>query len=181
MTPVYLRFFADTSGSRTGQVALEYARSLVRMAPVRLVSVSGALEGGWRALDRLLVTPMAGQMIANVVCTEPELWVRRLKVPMPKHDPLAATLATGELPGVEPGVEVAERVMELYTEGVRNVLIAVAPAKNKDQAATAARYEMVIAPTTRTTIVADPRVTAVHVPVPVIDHAALRALVRGNF
>ncbi len=177
--PGYIRFFAEThDGSSASRSALEYLHSVIRIAPVRLVSVTGELARPWRVFTRLLTTPMDGPLIANVVATSPEHWCRQLKIPMPDKDPLAAALATGKIAPVV-AAEVARGSVELYTEGVRNILITESIPATADQMTTAMRYEAVIT-SSRSVQVGWPRdgVVPVHLMSP-ISHAALRIFVTG--
>lgn len=173
----YVRFFAETAGSRLSSIALEYMRSLIRIAPVRLVTVTGSLEGHWAMYERLLTTDMTRDMLANVVCTSPEHWYRRLSIPMPKTNPLAQVLATGSEPPAQ-DLEKAQGAMELYTAGVRNVLIAVDPPRSNDQLLAAIKYEVKITPDLAR--VAGKGLHPIMVPVPVTSHAAFRNLVVGT-
>lgn len=149
---MYFRFFAQTDESAAGQLARAYLRSLLRVAPVRLVSVTGgAPSAGWAPMWGLTSTPMDetpthGHRWINVVATSPEHWTRRHTVQMP-----------ASLVGAGPA-EKASRVVELYTEGVRNVLILVnGTAVDR---AIADRYEVQIVPPT--------------------DHHSLRLFVLGD-
>jgi hypothetical protein len=160
----YIRFFADTAGV-VGGAALCYLRSIVRIAPVRLVSMSAHFDVGWDSVIGLLTTPMTGEMIANVVCTEPDHWSNRLSLPMPKTKSSPAGIA--------------ERDVELYTNGTRNVLIATGIPRSKGQCEAAAKYERIAVPTFE---LADKMFGAtgkqpVVVAYPVVDHAALRVMI----
>src|SRR4051812_3004478 len=90
----YIRFFAQTDGGATSSAALEYLRSIVRIAPVRLVSLTGPLTPAWNVYERLLTTqidesaapasahyarPMPN-LIASIVCADPHHWIRKLKI-----------------------------------------------------------------------------------------------------
>lgn len=161
----YVRFFVSTEGM-LGPVALSYLRSILRIAPVRLVCMSGELEGPWTAMHKLLMTPMDEPMIANVVCTHPMIWSRSLTVPMPK---------TATSPA-----ERASRTVELYTDGVRNVLFAAAPPTSKAQREAAAKYEAIVVPSEALAKLfhdAIGKTPTVIVSPPVLDHAGVKAAI----
>lgn len=112
---MYLRYFAECADSDVGRTALSYAQALVRIAPVRLISVGGGhLPAAWEQFRPLLATaldetPKHGHRFVNIVCASPSFWVR-----------------SGVLKIVKPGGGIGEHIPrkhELYTEGVRNVLI----------------------------------------------------------
>lgn len=175
---MFVRYFATTDTSAPGALALGYLRSIIRIAPVRLVTVSSFLEGQWAGLQGLLSTPMIGPM-TNVVCADPFHWVRTLNVPMPEKDGMRAALASGT---VGEGRTKSERAtFELYTHGVRNVLLATALPRNDLEIDTALRYEVVVVPTRELLTQWEARVgrQPALVRVPVMDHAVLRAAVTG--
>jgi hypothetical protein len=162
-----IRYFATTDDSDTGRVALAYLKSLLRLGPVRLVSVSGSLGVRWEAF-----TPLMGTMLAypyvSVVCCVPGRWTWLHRVAMPCLDKHGQVIAMDHA---------AER-LELYTAGMRNVLLAACPPPSdpqvlQDTLATALRYQAFVVPTQE---VADqwagldchPRVISV------MDHVALR-------
>lgn len=151
---MFIRFFADTTGSHLSLYALEYMRSFMRIAPVRLVSVTGQPAGRWGAYGMLMVTPMAGPCI-NAVCCDPSRWTWVERVPASERP-----VNVGELLGPENtdspdhkelGVPaVAETItgrVELYTQGLRNILFAVAPPRSKLELASAMKYEAIVVPT----------------------------------
>lgn len=174
---MFIRWFADTTGSQLSYYALEYMRSAMRVAPVRLASVTGILAGRWQAYGELLLTPMAGQLY-NAVCCDPSRWTWIEKVP-------AATRAVDHT-AIKDGVDLAvpgtaETIsgrVELYTKSAaRNVLFAVSPPRSSTELATAVKYDVIIVPTeahasgwrkngVETTIM----------PAPVSDHGQMRAL-----
>src|SRR6185369_14286380 len=84
-TPGYIRLFAATDESSLGLTALEYTRSLMRIAPVRLITTTGQLLGRWAALQSLLNSPMAGSWV-NVVACDPARWTWVQTIPMPNRD-----------------------------------------------------------------------------------------------
>lgn len=113
---MFIRYFATMDESPTGTAALAYLRSLVRIAPVRLVDPRGPMFGqelprAWRAFAGCLMTPMDGPFI-NVVCTEPQHWAWTRVIDAPKKN--------------EPGAEIEKITgsFELYTaSAIRNVMI----------------------------------------------------------
>jgi hypothetical protein len=141
----YIRLWAPTDGSAAAADALAYARAMLRFAPVRLISLTGRLDGpGWGTMATLLTTPMRGDMI-NVVCGPPEYWVKSLTVAMPERDVMHESLAAGETRPVKTKSEVMER--ELWTSlAARNVLIATGLPQTDRQAVTANRYDAIITP-----------------------------------
>ena len=175
----YIRLFADTDGGSTSSLAIDYLRSLIRVAPVRLISVSGPLHPSWGVFQRLLETNMTGEMVANVVCTDPSKWIRRLKVPMPKENPLHGALASGEIAELAEDTEVAEQVIELYTEGVRNVLLGSVLPRAVPEREAAAKYQVVITPN-QTLRSGFGLHTGFTIKTPVVDHVAFKNLVIGK-
>lgn len=177
--PGYIRLFADTDGGTASSYAIDYLRSLIRIAPVRLVSVSGPLGPQWGVFERLLETQMVGDMIANVVCTDPSKWIRRIKIPMPTENPMHAALAAGEIAELAEDTEVMERVIELYTEGPRNVLLGAVPPRAVPERDAMAKYQVVIAPTQALRSQFGVH-TAFTLKTPVVDHVAFKNLVTGK-
>lgn len=180
----HLRYIATTADSLAGRAALGYLRAIVRIAPVRLVNLSGGLDVHWEPMGNLLVTPMDTPMIANIVCTDPERWAYRLSIPMPKQDPFADARrgARDNAPLQASTTERAaraERLVELHTANTRNVLIATSVPPSKVHCAAAARYEAVIVPWPD---LADKFEGAIGrrplvIPYPVVEHGALRAAI----
>jgi hypothetical protein len=185
---VFIRYFADTSQSDLGQHALEYMRRFMRIYPVRLVSLSGFLDGRWTGYEPLLITPMLGDFI-NCVCCDPSRWTWKEQIITQKR-PV-------NLGGIGPGareVEItapatAETVrgrVDLYTEGKRNILFAVTPPRDKAQLAAAARYEHVVVPKGEGImpyLIAEgrmPRVTVVSTADGVTNHPTLRQIITGE-
>lgn len=159
-----VRYFASTTGD-IGNVAFQYLRSMLFSFRVRLLSLPPAtLEGVWRACYPLFATPLPSPYV-NVVCCPPAFWVREQRVSMPILD------KDGNLTGMEPAVGTAE----LYTSGVRNVLIATTVPPAGPARTTALRYEAIVVPTLELGAEwqragAKPTV----IPVPVLDHHVLR-------
>lgn len=119
----FIRFMAVTDESPIGLAALEYCKAMVRVAPVRIASVSGGLVGAWEAMDALQMTPMTGAYV-NAVCTHPSQWRQQLAVPM--HKPVTEQGASDPSPERLFSPDgFARGDVSLYTEGVRNVLFVV--------------------------------------------------------
>jgi len=139
----YIRFLADTDDSPYGALALAYLPALLRIAPVRIGTLTGGLSGPWHPghqddaspFSPLLATPMQGTYV-NVVCCQPSRWTWVQRVPMPKR------LASGELVLSD---DVATGRQELYTAGVHNVLItAEAKRPTSEQLGAALAYEQIV-------------------------------------
>lgn len=165
-----IRYFAQTDDSPNGAVALEYLKSLLRIGQVRLIS-RGALDGRWKPYAPLFTTPMADGFV-NAVCCPVSMWSWIHRVPAPR---------------VQDGQIVADTVVgrcELYTQGVRNVLLAFArpdPICHEAALATALRYQAIVTPDSDG-VEAWARMDgrAVHIPVPVTDHALLQSVIVPN-
>ena len=172
----FIRFFAVTDGSPLGVIAHEYLKGLIRIAPVRVVSVSGGLTGPWERHVSMTMTPMVGDYV-NCVCTHPSSWVSELSVPMPASEDMHGEDA-GKIEGHARGA------VELYTQGVRNVLFAAESYLFGDvivtlaQAATAAKYEAIVV--SDEDLILGLGVTNIWViRTPVRDHASMRSAVIG--
>lgn len=165
-----IRYFAPTDNSEVGRVALGYLTSLMRMAPVRVGSLSGFFSGAWEAASRLMVTPLHDHFI-NVVCAPPERWVWAMRIPMRTSDGKRVA-------------DVAKGTAELYTHGRRNVLLSpIVPTSDSLRCTieTAQKYESVVAPTEA--LVQDwarHGVCASLIRIPVTDHEAFRHLVMSD-
>jgi hypothetical protein len=177
----YIRYFATTDDSPTGKLALEYMKGMLRLGPVRVLSVTGGVQGGWVPYAQLLSTPMSCPFV-NVVCCHSERWAWKQVIP------------TMDLAGAP--LDTIEGRLELYTAGVRNVLLAGPddpPHILSPAAVTSLRYEAIVVPSTRlqvhwaamlgvgSEVLAggkDAFAPAV-IPVPVADHDAFRAAVLG--
>ena len=129
----HIRYYAATDATPVGRAALEYLKGLLRIAPVRVLSVTGGLQGPWEPFGTVLATPISPSFI-NVVCCDPSRWVWTQKVEMPnvKDGKVVST-------------EIAERQVELHTHGVRNVLIVASGRAKVHQVASAMRYDAIIA------------------------------------
>jgi hypothetical protein len=137
----FIRYFAVTNDGPIGRAALAYLPSLLRIAPVRVISKSGQLEGAWRRYEALIMTPMTGSCV-SCVCTHPSSWVWEQSIPMPSANVGVQSAATAESTPQTGGI--ARGVVELYTPKVRNVLFVVEPPTTHAQHKTAARYEAVL-------------------------------------
>jgi len=174
VTRRYIRYLAATDDSFVGRLALEYLMGILRIAPVRLGSMTGGLSGRWESYAQLLTSSMDGDF-TNVVCCDPSRWSWVQNVPMLKRLPSGALV----LPG-----EVASGRQELYTEGVRNVLLTNEQYRTqlgKEQMATGLRYEEIV--TSSDAAHAAWRIARLHrsspphlIVVPVTDLPALRSV-----
>jgi hypothetical protein len=165
-----IRYFADTSNSETGRIARGYLNSLLRSRQlVRLLSVGAPLDldGPWAPYAALLMTPLSPAFV-NVVCCHPSRWSWTQRVAMPN-------LSSG---GEVASVTHASGRVELYTRGVRNVLLTTEPPSWGQpgldlMVADAMRYEALVVPTLELAAHwhrADCQARVV--PVPVVDHQA---------
>jgi hypothetical protein len=128
----YIRFFATTDDSTIGRAALGYVKALHRIAPVRLISISGGLViGGWRGVAALLGTPMDGPMLLNAWCCDRSRWTWVQKAAIPRH-------------GMPP--EVIDQRMSLWTTGVRNAAFVLTPPKSKDEREVLERCDAIVVP-----------------------------------
>lgn len=167
-----IRFMAATDDTAIGLVGLGYLTSLLRVAPVRIASVTGGLCGGWERFAPLLSTPMTSHYV-NVVCCRPDRWTWMHTVQMPNRDGTFTPAADRR---------------ELYTHGVRNVLLTdhTPPRPGLAELAIAGdrlaeyarKYEAIVVPTLElgaawSAFGCHPHV----VPVPVRDHSAIRELI----
>ncbi len=177
--PGFIRYFAETSGSPLGVAAFEYCRTLMRIAPVRVVTMTGTLSGRWMGYMSLLTTPMLEPYV-NAVCCAPERWTWLAQIPMPEND---VDLPTQALMGGVSAAEVAKGWLELYTTAVRNVMFV--PGRDphtlsKVQLAAATKYEALIVDNEENArqwrdVGGHPRVVAT----PVTDHAQVREAILG--
>lgn len=134
---MYIRYFAATTDDLVGRAARLYMRSLVQYAPVRLISMTGMLEGAWDRFTANLITPLAPPWI-NVVCADPARWTWLHQVAMPKHD--ANPVDAGDVP-----IEgIARERVELYTPGVHNILFATVMPRSKAELQSALKYETLV-------------------------------------
>lgn len=147
MTLGFIRYFAVTNDSPIGRAALGYLTPLLRIAPVRVVSKSGQLEGAWRRFEPLILTPMQG-LCVSCVCTPPASWIWEQSVPMPSANIGAQGAAQATADSAPQVGGIAKGTLELYTPPgpklLRNVLFVVAPPTTAAQRLTAARYEAVL-------------------------------------
>jgi hypothetical protein len=178
--PAYIRYFAETSDTPLGRAALGFCKSLLRVAAVKLVSIPGglsALQGEWQQFDELLLTPTEGSYV-NVVCTHPSRWACKATIRPPTH---VWNEAAGEYLPQQFGEPISGTI-ELYTVGVRNVLLVGKMPITKGDLITGAKYEAIVCQN-----VADMAVWKKHAPTcgallvssPGIDHLSIRAAVLG--
>jgi len=140
---MFVRYWADTSDSGLGIAALEYMRSLIKIAPVRVISMSGFMAGRWTGYEALLATPMVGTPI-NCVCCDPSRWTWVERVPMGDRAVDHQAIRAGGEVEIPPTSEVVDGRLELYTHGIRNVLFALANPRTKPEVATALKYEHIV-------------------------------------
>ena len=188
----FIRYFAVTNDSPIGKAAQSYLVSLLRIAPVRLLSRSGGfLEGSWRRFEGLIMTPMQGKCV-SCVCTSPASWIEELAVPMPKVNATMDAVASPVMPTGPEILGVARGMAELYTPPapngsvLRNVLFLVDPPTTDLQHRTASRYEAVIAPSLTpgaeiARLWPDRRFQGTVVPIPITPtgHQSIREAVLG--
>jgi|SRR6185295_3207092 len=129
----HIRYYAATDATPVGRAALDYLKGLLRIAPVRVLSVTGGLQGPWERFGTVLSTPI-GPTFINVVCCDPARWTWIQKIDMPNV-----------VDGKVVSTEHAEQRIELYTRGVRNVLLIASTEARVEQAASALRYDAVVA------------------------------------
>lgn len=184
--PSFIRYFAQTDESELGKAALEYGKSMLRIAPLRIVSLSGGLIGAWRRYDNLLLTPMAGTYV-NAVCTSPDRWVWTSSVPMTDSgvdEPWSPWDARPDWNPVPAKTEVVERVEELYTPSVRNVLFMASMPTSDQQRAAAMKYEVIISSLRVAQFMVSRwpqnRFEAGIVSTPVSDHTRIRRAIVGD-
>lgn len=142
--PAYIRYFATTDNSTVGALALELCKSMLKIAPVRLATMTTVLVDEWLKYAKLTVTPMVGSYV-NVVATDPSKWTWLAKVPMPERDAWADGPVNGN--GNAMGdVEYATERQSLYTAGVRNVLYAVVPPRTQPELKVAHKFDVILVP-----------------------------------
>jgi len=170
----YIRLYAPTDASPTGKVALEYVKALLRIAPVRVISMSGpsAFTGPWEGYQRLAAVAKAqAESYVNAVCAPPDRWTFWMRAKMPNRDG---------------SFEVASERVELWTKGVRNLLFATdhpSGASAEDtlaQLATAQKYDAIAVPTADLAAWWLAKGITAHVIKVPVEHNALRRLVLGD-
>ena len=141
--PTFIRFFCETTGyPGASELGWNFMRRMIRFKPVLVASLSGPQMGGrWIGYESLRTTPQIGSYI-NVVCASPERWTWLSKVPAPETQLSPLELAAGH----ESTVEMISARVELWTVGVRNVLIAPAAPRTEPERETARKYDMIIVP-----------------------------------
>lgn len=176
---MFIRYYAQTDDSSVGHVAFEYLKGLLRIGPVRLFSSpTAAMTGRWKACMPLLATAMTGSFV-NVVCCSPDRWTWMQSAAMPNLDKDDKVIS----------VDHTHARVELYTQGVRNVLIATCTPPSDDHQLTAERYEAIVVPTADLqarwqqilpldrTIRAVPPIRPTVIPIPIISHIELSKVV----
>lgn len=167
----FIRYLAATDSSPIGMLALGYLSGLLRIAPVRVGSMTGGVTGRWEHYAQLLATPM-GEDFVNVVCCAPERWVWDQRVMMPKRAPDGTP---------DPAGEATSARQELYTEGRHNVLIMMDCPIQSCQRDAARRYERVVVSDEHCygewMLCRPMNETLRRIPLPVTDHEALRSVV----
>lgn len=147
--PAYIRYFATTDNSAIGALALELCKSMLKVAPVRLVTMTSVLVDEWLNFARLTTTPMVGSFV-NVVACDPSRWTWTQRVPMPDKDTWQVGIQNpGEMLPTPPQpvkVEYATSRASLYTADVRNVLYAVAPPRSKVELEAGLLFETILVP-----------------------------------
>jgi hypothetical protein len=136
MTRRFIRYLAATDSSPIGMLALGYLSGFLRIAPVRVGSMTGGMTGRWEHYAQLLATPMDGDFV-NVVCCAPERWTWEQRVVMPKRR------ADGT---VDPAGEATSARQELYTDGKHNVLLPDHYPPETHLVLAALRYEALVVP-----------------------------------
>jgi hypothetical protein len=130
-----IRYFASTDDSPTGRIALAYLKGMLKIARVRVLSMSSGMSVEWERYSATLATPMLSHAtntvpdFVNVVCCEQARWIWTHHIQAP--------LRAG-------GFETITSKAELYTVGVRNVLIADDPPTDPEQLRTAERYQDIV-------------------------------------
>jgi hypothetical protein len=182
--PGHIRLFACTEDSALGHAALAYARSLLRIAPVRLVTFSGTLEGPWRPYGELLGTAMHGTGV-TCVAVDPSRWVWSMEIPMPEQDGGVAAIVAADDLGHVGAHTVLKRSAEIYSSGgTRHVLFAIATPRDGRQLAAAEKYEEIVVPGEHYADwwhkVSSRRVHVVPAQPDVTEHGKIRELVIGR-
>lgn len=189
--PSFIRCYAATGVSEASRLALGYVKSLLRIAPVRVIPADGA--GIWPGYESLLSTKAAGSYI-NVVACGPDAWCRTHRIPMPrKPDPfvghplssswtLDQTSRPSSVEKIEPPPpEVMIERVDYWTAKVRNVLFAAAPPRDQWQLEAARKFDVIVVPSNHAKYhwgrqMSDlTRVVMIEPPASDYGHAAIRA------
>lgn len=129
---MWIRYLASIDDTPYGCLALAYMKGLLRHAPVRLLPQTAPPSVAWAPyVAHLLSRLPTGDAYINVVCTPAERWTWLHTVSAPTRNGTS---------------EVIRGRLELYTAGVRNVLIAIVPPREPHQIDTAKKYDAVITP-----------------------------------
>ncbi len=108
--------------------------------------MTSVLAGPWQHYGRLTGTPMTGTMI-NVVATDPSKWTWLQRTPMVERDAWADAVSQPTFGAGK--IEVASGRLELWTAGVRNILLALTPPRSSAELAAAVKYDEIIVPDLR--------------------------------
>lgn len=173
MSRRFIRYLAATDSSPIGMLALGYLSGLLRIAPVRVGSMTGGMTGRWEHYAQLLATPMDGEFV-NVVCCAPERWTWEQRVAMPKRWPDGT---------VDPSGEATSARQELYTAGVRNLIFVGTHPVTGAQLSAALRYEEIVVGSQRDFMFwnaerAFRSLSSPHIiPIPIVHHEELHLVV----
>lgn len=149
MARPYIRMFAATDESAIGLTGLEYLRAFIHIAPVLLITTTTTLNGSWSAYASLQDAPHGGRLtgpfgqFVNVVCCDPARWTWTMKLPARASNDRKHR----EVDEVPQQYSPITGRRELYTVGVRNVLIGAVLPRNTYEVETAVKYELIVVPT----------------------------------
>ena len=130
---MWIRYFACTDDSPLGRIALLYLKALCKVAEVRLVPLEVPVAQRWQPYVFGIPRFALDGPYVNVVCAPRSRWAWPQTVVSPASESRPS--------------EVHRGTIELYTAGVRNVLIApVMPPTELITVETAMKYEAVIVP-----------------------------------
>lgn len=142
MTATSIRYFAATDASPLGELAWAFMRRMIRILPVRVASMTGGMAGRWIGYESLAMTIVPPGAFINVVCCDPSRWTWTTRIEAPTQQQSAAEIAAGGAFGAE---AINSRA-ELWTAGVRNVLIAGSAPRSTPEVDTAKKYDCIVAP-----------------------------------
>jgi len=128
---MFIRYFADTTDGAHGQLSRSYLRTLIKIAPTRVITTTpGVFTAKWSPWSELFSTPVASDDFVNVVSCHPTRWAWSQNIVTQFRD--------------DQPLETVNHRIELYTANVRNVLIHCAGPREQDQTAIAGRYEAMV-------------------------------------
>lgn len=142
MSAGYVRMISDTGHGGIAELGWSFMRRMIRFTPVRLFTISGGLAGRWIGYELLLMTPMLGTFV-NVVCTDPGRWTWLERVSVSK----SPAIVTNAEVWVDEEAEVISGRQELWTKGVRNVLIVGSLPRTQAEIDTARKYDCIVVTT----------------------------------